>query len=75
MLNPKTRIETLFSDTTYNLYLQKRFGIRTCKNQIDQELAADLRELLSRATEMETCGQHLGGSCSKLTIEERINTL
>ena len=75
MLNPKTRIETLFSDVTYNLYMQKRYGIRTCKNQIDQDLAADLRELLIRATEMDTCGTTLAGSCSKLTIEERINTL
>lgn len=75
MMNPRTRIETLFSDVTYNLFLQKRYGIRTCKNQINQDLVADLRELLIRSTEMETCGQNLGGSCSKLTIEERINTL
>lgn len=74
-MNPRTRIETLFSDVTYNLYMQKRYGIRTCKNQVDQDLAADLRELLIRSTEMETCGKNLGASCSTLIIEERINTL
>lgn len=69
------RINEVFAQSVYARYKQKRYGLKNCSALIDADLADDLRNLLIRATEMETCSCIMSSTCSLSTIKEKINTL
>lgn len=69
------RINEVFAETVYAHYKRKRYGLKTCSALIDQELADDLRNLLIRGREMETCSCVMPGFCTLTKVEEKINTI
>jgi hypothetical protein len=75
MSTPLERINELFADSVYQAYKKQRYGLKSCKAKVDPEYAQDLKELLVRTNEMNTCGLTFGGGCSKISIEEKIKTL
>lgn len=75
MSTPLERISELFADSVYQSYKKQRYGLKSCKAKVDPEFAQDLRDLLIRTNEMNTCGLSFGAGCSKVTIEEKIKTL
>ena len=68
-------INEVFAQTVHARYQRKRYGLKTCSALIDQDLADDLRNLLIRGREMETCACVMPGFCTLSKIEEKINTI
>lgn len=56
-------------------YRRKRYGIKSCTNDLDKDLLADLRESLIRAQELDTCDLRLGEVATLEIITERVNTI
>jgi hypothetical protein len=69
------RINEVFAETVFATYKRKRYGLKTCSALIDEELADDLRNLLIRGREMETCSCTMPGFCTLSKVEEKINTI
>jgi hypothetical protein len=74
-MDPLIRINEVFAQTVYAKYKQKRYGFKNCNALIDADFADDLRNLLIRSTEMESCECIMSGSCTLSAIKEKINTL
>jgi hypothetical protein len=74
-MTPLIRINQVYAQSVYAKYKQKRYGFKNCNASVDADFANDLRNLVIRAAEMETCECVMSSACSLQTIEEKINTL
>ena len=71
-----SHINKLFADSVFQEIRKKRFGLKVCKAHVDLDLADDLRNIYSRQLELIDCECNPDlGSCSRISVEERINTL
>jgi len=71
------RIYIEFANTTFNNFNDRRFGIGSCNASLDYEYINDLREILDRSLELESCDDNLDDccGCNLDTINERIQTI
>jgi hypothetical protein len=76
MDTPIVHINRLYADAVFQEIRKKRFGLKVCKAHVDIDLADDLRNIYARQLELVDCGCNPDlSSCSKVKVEERINTL
>lgn len=74
-MDPLEHISEVFADAVFVSYKKTRYGLKSCKTTVNAEYASDMRELYLRTLELNTCGLTFGGSCSKISIEEKIKTI
>lgn len=75
MDNSRIKIERIFSESVYDLYKQRKYGIKSCKCLIDPECAALLRDLYINRKERFDCDQDSSECCTYQQIKELVNTL
>jgi hypothetical protein len=73
------KITELYAESIFNLYKQKRYGLKSCSVNNNPERIQDIKELYIRLSEMEECGHFSSEcgaySCKKSKVEEVIKTL
>lgn len=75
MSQPLERIHKIFSESMFEIYKKRRYGIKSCRLTIDPDYAYDLLNLYQRGLELDCCGLTFSGNCSTTSIEEKIRTL
>ena len=70
-MDPLVRINNVFSEATFTKYKKKKYGLKSCVQTIDIDLAYDLRNLLIRAKEMNACNCLLGMDVPYLKLKKK----
>ncbi len=74
MTESNIHINKVFAESIYAEYKRKRYGIKSCNARVDADYAYDMKMLLKRNEELQSCNLKLD-ACSIESIQERINTL
>ena len=67
------KINCMFANAMFDIYVKSRFGLKSCRLRTDEFLLNDIREMYNRANQTTECG--LCPDCSEVVIEEFINTI
>lgn len=73
-MNALVHINKLFSNAVSVSYNSKRYGVKSCGNVLNADLAYDLKIMHSRALEMKCC-ESTNRGCSLSVLEEKIKSL
>lgn len=75
-MNPNFHIADLVAESTYQKFNADRFGIESCINTVDSEMALELQTIYKRLQERKACNLEDASACCPLeAIEEKIKTL
>ena len=70
-----TKINCLFANDVTRHYKSKRYGIKSCKTDLDENELWDLKQLLDYITSMDLDSFDKNTYRNKLYLEERLNEL
>ena len=67
------KIQCKFADSMFEIYTQKRFGLKSCRPRVQVEDIYDILNLYLNSLTVDGCG--LCPDCDLQTMNEKINTL
>ena len=72
-MNELEKIECMFASAMFDVYTQRRFGLKSCRPRIDESTLYDILKLYLNSLSIAECG--LCPTCDIQTLNEKINTL